>query len=251
MSIRIHRGLALLLLGLGLQTAWAGTFRDDGSAADAERGRRDDAKREAVADTSRGPSGGGVFLRSLLVPGWGESVVARAHPELGRPGRVPFLVDLGLAAAAVGLVHYGGVKRDEYQSYASRVAGAGPHADDSDFWVDVSNHASVETYNTAMLQNGNPAARYTEEGDSWAWPSSAERGRYRDLRAVSEDAYSRALALGGAMVVNHLLSAVRANRLLRRSNLDLEAALAPGGAGLRVGFDLGRLLPRDRSASLR
>lgn len=242
-----HRALvAALLLALCAGPLAAGTFRGGDRDRDAERLERQRRRAGSQADTTGLPSRGGVFLRSLLVPGWGESVVARARPELGRPGRTPFLVDVGLAVAVAGFARYGTVKRDEYQAYAQRVAGAGPHGDGSDFWVDLSNHASMEAYNEALLRSGRTTGRYEAPADYWAWPSTAQRARYRDLRAMSEDAYSRALAVGGAMVVNRLLSSVRANRLLRKVEFELEAVPAAGGAGLRLGFDLGRLLPEGR-----
>jgi hypothetical protein len=240
--------LAALLL-LALQPALAETFRSrDGDAGRRPRGE------ETPADSTRLPeadrqamkpqvSRGGVFLRSLVVPGWGETVVARARPELGAPGRTPFLVDLGLATAVWGFARYGSIKRDEYQAYAGRTAGAGFHGDGSDFWVDISNYASVEAYNTEMLRQGRHYLRYDPATHGWSWPDTASRARYRDLRALSEDAYSRALAVGGAMLVNRLLSGIRAARLAQDSPLELAFLPRADGWSLALSIDLGRPAP--------
>lgn len=182
------------------------------------------------------PGTAGLALRSLVVPGWGQAVLARSRPELLGRGQAGFWLDVGLVTGAWALLHLSQTKQDEFQAYAVRVAGARPHGDSSDYWVDVSNHLSRTDFNQSMLETGGNSERYLDPADDWAWPSYSEQTRYRDLRAVSEKAFSQALAVGGAIFLNHVLSAAHVLRLAREERLS--AVPVPGGLGLALSLDL-------------
>ncbi|MFA7330662.1 MAG: hypothetical protein WC326_06250 [Candidatus Delongbacteria bacterium] len=183
------------------------------------------------------PGTAGLALRSLVVPGWGQAVLARSRPELQGRGQAGFWLDVGLVTGAWALLHLSQTKQDEFQAYAVRVAGARPHGDASDYWVDVSNHLSRADFNQSMLEAGGYSERYLDPADDWAWPSRSEQTRYRDLRAVSEQAFSQALAVGGAIFLNHVLSAAHVLRLAREEPR-LSALPVPGGVGLALSLDL-------------
>ena len=188
-----------------------------------------------------GPRPAGLFVRSLVVPGWGQAVLARSRPELKGKGKAGFWLDVGLATGAWALLRHSRIKEVEYQAYAMQVAGARRHGDGSDYWVAVSNHASREAYNQAMLESNNWNDRYLDPADDWSWPGQAEQNRYRDLRAVSEKALSQSLAVGGALFINHVLSAAQTLRLVRQAEPGgpaLSALPVPGGVGLALSLDL-------------
>lgn len=241
------RGRRLLLLGLCLAllapVAQAGRFKREGTegrqgAAVLDSLQRLQEERVDPDDAASGPGRGGLFLRSLAVPGWGQSVLARSRPELQGKGRKGLWLDVGLFTGAWVLLHVSSVKEAEYQAYAVRVAGARPHGDGSDYWVDLSNHLSREDFNQAMLESGNYSDRYLDSRDEWAWPGLAEQTRYRDLRTRSEQAFSQALAVGGAIFINHVLSAAQTLRLARDEPSRLSALPVPGGLGLAYHLDL-------------
>jgi hypothetical protein len=197
--------------------------------------------REPGDGPAAGPRPAGLFLRSLAVPGWGQAVLARSRPELKGKGKTGFWLDVGLATGAWALLRHSRIKQAEYQSYAMRVAGARRHGDGSDYWVAVSNHLSREAYNQAMLESNGWNQRYLDPADDWAWPGTAEQNRYRDLRAVSEKALSQSLAVGGALFINHVLSAAQTLRLVRQAEPGgpaLTALPVPGGVGLALSLDL-------------
>lgn len=189
----------------------------------------------------QGPRPAGLFLRSLVVPGWGQAVLARSRPELKGKGKAGFWLDVGLATGAWALLRHSRIKEAEYQSYAMRVAGARRHGDGSDYWVAVSNHLSRDAYNQAMLEANGWNQRYLDPADDWSWPGAAEQNRYRDLRAVSEKALSQSLAVGGALFINHVLSAAQTLRLVRQAEPGgpaLTALPVPGGLGLALSLDI-------------
>ncbi len=237
------RGLILLLcLGLMAPAAQAARFKRAGDSP-APAARLDSLKHaqppaaESVVRRD-GPGPAGLFLRSLTVPGWGQAALARSRPEVQGKGKAGFWLDVGLFTGAWALLHLSQVKQDEFQAYAVRVAGARPHSDNSDYWVDVSNHLSRAEFNESMLEVGGYNERYLDPADDWAWPTRSEQTRYRDLRAVSEKAYSQALAVGGAIFLNHVLSAAHVLRLARQEP-QFSAVPVPGGVGLAVSLNLG------------
>lgn len=239
--------LATLLCG---SVALAGGFRK--SPVDEARDARRDSLRQALqvveqADPS-GPSPGGLFLRSMVLPGWGQVVLARSRPEVKGRGRTGFWLDMGLAAGVWGLSRYSEIKATEYRSYATRVAGAASHGEGSDYWVDVSNYLSRGDFNQAMLEANLPERRYMDAADDWNWGERSRLIRYRDLRAMSERAQAQALATCGAIFVNHMLSGVQVLRLARAPHgLELGASpMAPSGSvagiALVARVDLAHLL---------
>jgi len=238
---------SLLLCGLLALGAQAGGFRR--TPREEAKAATQDSVRQALkapaapaVEALGGPRPGGLFLRSLVVPGWGQRVLARSRPELKGRGRTGFLADVGLAAGVWGLARYADIKAAEYRSHAMRVAGAAFHGANSDYWVDVSNYLSRADFNQAMLEANLPQRRYLNEADDWDWGQRDQLIRYRDLRAMSERAQSQALATCGAIFVNHVLSGVQVLRLARQTEgLTLSAVPTAQGLGLRLGFDTSAL----------
>lgn len=235
--------LVLALLLGGASTLQAARFKRPAKADTADSLRLDPSPlaSKVSEDQWAGPRPTGLFLRSLVVPGWGQAVLARSRPELRGKGKTGFWLDVGLATGAWALLRHSRIKEAEYQSYALRVAGARRHGDGSDYWVAVSNHLSRAAYNQAMLESNGWNQRYLDPADDWSWPSSAEQNRYRDLRAVSEKALSQSLAVGGALFINHVLSAAQTLRLVRQAEPGgpaLTALPVPGGVGLALSLDL-------------
>ncbi|MCA9783812.1 MAG: hypothetical protein KDC10_03310 [Calditrichaeota bacterium] len=185
------------------------------------------------ADSTRHTGALGAFARSVVVPGWGQSWLKQ--PE---KGRFQFYLDLGLATLTVGLVHFAGAKEDEYMSYAQQVAGADRKGRNSDYWVNVSKYDSRAAYNEAMLRANRPDRRYLDPADDWNWPGRDQRGQFRNTRALSEDAYSQALAAGGAILLNHLISGVHALKLAGDpAHSRLSAFQQNGRLGLALALD--------------
>jgi hypothetical protein len=236
--------IILLLLFCYAFSANAVVFREDREESRKKYEEKMRLKRELqAADTLGIPGPLGLFGRSLLIPGWGQKVAAGYDPEYEGSGKLALYVDLGLAAITWGLIKYAGIKRSEYQTYAAEVAGVGYHSDNSDFWVDIANYDSRDDFNRSALENGNLYGQYTSQGDHWMWPVERQRGRYIDLRAASEDAYSAALAAGGTIILNHVLSAVHAMRIgSKLRDVRLKELKGGGlGASLSFGFDLAKL----------
>lgn len=207
----------------GRSASWAGPL------ALLERG-------EPEGRAFRSPSRLKALGASLLLPGLGQRA-------LGRPvrARVFLMVEAALLAGILVNEAQGYVRREGYIEYAEDFGGVAEAGGQPDWYYrNLGSYASSEDYvadiaRTARALYGNDLAaredyiarnRPTPE-QSWQWGSDAERLEYRERRKESRNAFRRASLFIGALVFNHVLSAVDAARL----------AGSPRGGGLQVRAD--------------
>jgi len=188
------------------------------------------------------PSGKKAFWRSLLIPGWGQKYV-------GRPtSAVRFLTfELALWGGYFGFQRLGGVREDNFRSYAAEHAGAQMRGKGGQFLDDLGFYESwLQHDQFARYEEGPNAVLYPQGADFfWEWDGEASRQRYRELRNSSESAERQALYMTGLVVANHLIAAVHAARsagsdnsveqvgIAERQRTRVETALDPRG-GMRL-----------------
>jgi hypothetical protein len=150
------------------------------------------------------------FLKSLVVPGWGQYSLGRNNSALAFFG-----ADLALVGGILTLQSYGRLTRGDYQALArahAGVTGGHPH----DYYVDVGNWMTVAEYNERRLEERNYTALYTSAQDSWVWDSNANRAKMENTRIKSDRAFNRVIYFVGGMVLNHVASAIHAGRMAAR-----------------------------------
>ncbi|MDZ7347132.1 MAG: hypothetical protein ONA69_10115, partial [candidate division KSB1 bacterium] len=155
---------------------------------------------------------GGAFFRSLLVPGWGQAY-------LGAKGAAErFLgVEAALWLTYAGFMRYSNIRRQDYRAYAAAHAGVDLAGKPNSFFINIGNFESLEDYNAYLLQQRNTIDYYYDlEAYYWQWDSPESRKKFRDLRIDSDRARNRAGFAVGAVVANHLISAVEAVWRARR-----------------------------------
>jgi hypothetical protein len=151
-------------------------------------------------------SKGKAFMLSLLVPGMGERYS-------GRPQRAQFFLasEIALWLTFAGFRTFEGWRTQDYQSFAAAHAGVSPTGKDEWYFVNVGNYDSMEEYNAAKLRQRNLPAYYRDSATFyWKWPTPAEREKFEQLRLSAERADNHALFAVGAIVANHLISAIDA-----------------------------------------
>jgi hypothetical protein len=139
---------------------------------------------------------------------------------------------------------YGDWRSEDYRAYAAAQAGVEPRGKSHRYFVDIGNYIDIEAYNAAMLRERNlPKVYLDTETYFWAWPSDVERIRYAHLRVGADNAYQRSLMAVGAIIANHLVSAIDAMWLAKRSNrhahqggveLGVDWRYSAAGATMRV-----------------
>ncbi|RJP74160.1 MAG: hypothetical protein C4524_13300 [Candidatus Zixiibacteriota bacterium] len=191
----------------------------------------------ATSPEGRKVSRGGAILRSLIVPGWGESY-------LGHHGiaRVFFWADVAIWSTVIGLETYSLWKEDQFQSYGAAHAGAKMEGKDDGFYADIGNYMSTEEYNEARLRNRDYDGLYTNPDYFWAWDSDQNRLDYDHMRIQSRAAHNRVFLFLGAAALNRLISVVdtgkKASDLLGRSQPAINVSLSPDPHDPRDGVRL-------------
>lgn len=180
-----------------------------------------------------GERGQAAFLKSLVIPGWGQY-------ELGRPKHAVafFGADLLFIGAALTLSHHGKQLRNDYQAFAAARAGVtGSHP--KEFYIDVANWLSVFDYNEQRMADRSFGALYDTETQYWMWSSEADRARMDEMRLDSDRSLNRVIYAVVLVGVNHLVSAFHAGRLAAAQNKGIEP---------RVGWNLSPEQVRDGAA---
>jgi hypothetical protein len=163
----------------------------------------------AAAEAS--PSSGKAFLRSLLIPGWGQKAVGAKTSA-----RTFFVAELALWTGFAALQIRGNWLEDDYRLFATTHAGVDPQGKNKDYFVDVGNFNNIDDYNNAQLRNRDATSLYDPASFHWQWDSETNRRRFDDLRVRSEQAFSNSSFLVAGVFANHVISGIHAAHVARR-----------------------------------
>lgn len=156
-----------------------------------------------AADAPRGKS---AFLKSLVIPGWGQYELGQRNTALSFIG-----AELAMIGGMLSVQAYGRSTRDDYEALA--VAHAGVKGDHGhDFYVDVGNWMNVDLYNERRLRDRDYDALYTSSTDRWAWDTEEHRAEMENVRVKSDRAFNSIIYFVGGIVLNHVASAIHAGR---------------------------------------
>lgn len=168
---------------------------------------------ELVPETGRRSPATAAFY-SLLVPGMGEWYAGRFDI-----GRYSLIAEGTLWLSYYSLQRYGSWIRDDARSFAVIHAGASLAGKDDQYFVDLGNFMDTEEYNAKKLTDRMPELLYDPDaGYRWRWDSDVKRREYRSMRVAGETVFNTSKFVIGAVVVNHLISAVNAVRLAKQHN---------------------------------
>lgn len=150
--------------------------------------------------------GGEAFIKSLLVPGWGQL-------SQGRRGAATAFItaEALLFGAWLGLRTYADWLEDDYIAMARQHAGVvGSH--DHEFYIDIGNWSNEREFNEARIRDRWFDRIYWDLDDRWQWDSEQSRLHFKSVRIASDQARQNAVLFAGGMLLNHLLSAIDAAR---------------------------------------
>ncbi|MBN1351784.1 hypothetical protein JXJ21_20395 [candidate division KSB1 bacterium] len=165
-------------------------------------------------------SKGKAFMFSMLLPGAGEYYV-------GRKTRAKsfFISEISLWTIFAGLRIYGGWNEREYKTFAEDHALANTDGKKHRYFVDIGNFDNIYLYNDFQLRERDLEDVYPETAQYfWQWDNTANRDKFERMRIRSDDAYYRALFVGGIIFVNHLVSAIDAVWVSYKHNKQLNKA---------------------------
>jgi hypothetical protein len=151
---------------------------------------------------------------SLLLPGMGELYADRFDN-----GRYSLVAEAALWLTYASTLQYGNWLQGDARAFASAHAGVMSSGKDDQFYVNLANFSNVYDYNDKKLRDRNISEVYDPaQGYFWNWDSDVSRQRFRSLRISSDKVINNSRFVIGAIVVNHILSALNAARLVRHFN---------------------------------
>ncbi|MHB1050029.1 MAG: hypothetical protein ACYC09_08130 [Bacteroidota bacterium] len=172
--------------------------------------------------TSEKKSPATAVLYSLLLPGLGEWYVDRFDL-----GKYSLISEAGLWLSYYSLQRYGAWMRDDARQYAVVHASAQVTGKNDQYFVDLGNFNDTYEYNEKKLIDRTPDRLYdVDQGYYWQWDTDENRRAYRALRVSSEKVFNNSKFIIGAVIVNHIISAVNAARLARNYNTARDSELS-------------------------
>lgn len=186
------------------------------------------AVNQAPSFNRSGTVSAGPFLSSLLIPGWGQYKQDRTDKAL---------IFFGFEAVMWGGIFatraYSKSLAQDYRVYAEVHAGINSDGKNHDYFVDIGNYDSMTQFNEVQQLERDYDSIYSGDNYEWSWDSENNRNTFEDLRIQSDRFKHNAVYFAGAIVVNHLVSAIDAARF-NRLNQNLKAGIdfSPQGTGM-------------------
>ncbi|MFZ0455287.1 MAG: hypothetical protein WCE54_17670 [Ignavibacteriaceae bacterium] len=162
------------------------------------------------------------IIYSLLLPGMGE-LYAGSYSS----GKYFTIAEGALWATYLGFNTYGSLQKDNYKSFAAANAGVNNNGKNSDYYANVGLYTSINEYNNTQAFDRNFTAMYNTEQYYWNW-TNQDRKTYRSMWLSSENAYNDLRFVVGAMILNRIISAINAVRLVSKYNKSVDESANNG-----------------------
>lgn len=188
---------------------------------------RDSLKDNVNIKTGSKKSPGLAFLYSLFVPGMGQLYAHRIDV-----GKYYMISEAALWLGFASFTIYGNWLRNDAHDYAVVHAGINQNGKDDNFFTNISNYDNVYQYNNDQLQNGRYGSLYDEQnGYYFYWDNTPDREKYRKDLIAGNRVITDRLFFVGAIIINHLVSAISAVFLTNSYNESLSGS---GGFGINA-----------------
>ena len=158
-------------------------------------------------------SAGLAILYSLLLPGMGE-LYADAYDS----GKYFTIAEGVLVATFIGMNVYANNQEDNYKAYATSNANVNTNGKDETYFATISEFDNIFQYNDEKALERNFNQMYNTESNFWKWASTQDRQTYRGMWSSSEQTFNDLRFVVGLMLLNRVVSAINAARLVSAYN---------------------------------
>jgi len=157
------------------------------------------------ASESKSLTIGGAFMRSLVIPGWGQR---RAGAKTA--ARNFFVTEIFLWSGFTALQVYGNWLKEDFKLFAATHADAEIAGKDDQFFVDMGNFISVDEFNQNSLRRRDVEGLYDPATHFWRWDTDPNRQKFFNMRKRSDKAFARAELVAAGVIANHIVSGIHA-----------------------------------------
>jgi len=158
-------------------------------------------------------SSGLAIIYSLLLPGMGE-----LYADGYSSGKYFTIAEGALWGTYIGMSIYANNQEDNYKAYATVNALANTDGKDDNYFATISEFEDIESYNNQKALERNFNEMLDPETFFWKWNSTNERKTYRSMWTSSEQTFNDLRFVVGAMILNRVISAINAARLVSSYN---------------------------------
>jgi len=173
-------------------------------------------------------------LASLVVPGLGELYAGRYDV-----GKYSTIAEVSLWVFYTVLEVHSDQVRSDAINYAKIYANAQVSGKSDDFFVNIGNFLNTQDYNNQKILTGNNYLIYNSSTYQWQWQSDADRARFKSMRIEADRFLNYGRYTAAVIVLNHLVSAINAARLVAGVNASaatsLDGTRGTEGIYLKVG----------------
>jgi len=158
------------------------------------------------------------FFYSLLLPGMGEAYV-------GKYNYTKFFLSVEVIGWGLYVANRMQVKSREqdYKNFATQHAGVNSASKEDQYWIDIGKFDNIYEYNEQRRRERDINAIYEENTiNYWRWDNYDNRLFYDGQRIETREIERREVFIIGAIVLNHLVSAINALRLAKAYNKGIE-----------------------------
>ncbi len=166
-------------------------------------------------------SPGLAILYSLLVPGMGE-LYAGGYDS----GKYFTIADGALWSVFTGFTVYGNWKKNDYLSFARAKGGVTTDGKDDEYFALISGYLSIDEYNKEKEFERDFVKVFKTDTHYWNWNTNENRSQYRDMWSSSESAFNNVRFVVGALILNRIVSAINAVRLVTKYNNQQQEEIA-------------------------
>lgn len=172
---------------------------------------------QVISDIKQKKNTGMAILYSLLLPGMGE-----LYADSYNSGIYFTVADGVLWGTLIGMNIYANWQENRYITYAQTNAGVSTNGKDEDYYATIGEFLDVEQYNNEKALERDFNSLYTSENFVWKWNSTEDRKTYRNMWLSSEQTFNDTRFVVGALILNRVVSAINAVRLVSSYNSKLQ-----------------------------
>lgn len=172
------------------------------------------------ADVKQKKNTGLAIVYSLLLPGMGE-----LYADSYDSGIYFTIADGVLWGTFIGMNVYANWQKDRYISYAQTNGGITTQGKDEDYYATIGEYLNIDQFNDEKAFERNFNEMYDTEKYFWKWNTSEERKNYRSMWVSSEQTFNNVRFVVGALLLNRVISAINAVRLVSRYNNNINEEL--------------------------
>ena len=163
------------------------------------------------------------ILYSLLLPGMGE-----LYGGDYSTGKYFTIVEAASWLTYFGLDYYSRNEKQNYEDFAVANAGVTRTGKDNSYWANIGIYMNIDQYNSAMDLQWQFDEVYNRDNFYWKWKSNSDRAAYRNMWVASEHAKTALNYVAGAMVLNRIVSAINAVRVIKLHNKKIKSVSSFG-----------------------